>query len=328
VIRSTPEDFRVDEVLGFRPDGEGEHVLLRIEKRNTNTAWLADQLARLADVPSRDVSYAGLKDRHAVTRQWFSVRLAGRPEPEWEKIESEEAHLLEYGRHRRKLKRGALKANRFQILIRELDGEREELESRLHRIKEQGVPNFFGEQRFGHDEGNLLMASRLFGGERMKLSRNKRGIYLSAARSYLFNQVLAERIRNENWDRALTGDLMMLDGSRAIFPVAEPDDEISERLQRLDIHPTGPLYGTGDSGTASDCETLERRVLESQNSWREGLERSGMRAERRALRIRVADLSWDWREQSGLQLQFQLPPGSYATALLRELVHCSTGKSQ
>ncbi len=319
-IRARPEDFQVDELLGFRPDGEGEHVLLHLEKRNTNTTWLADRLARLAGVPARDMSYAGLKDRHAVTRQWFSVRLAGRPEPEWGEIESEEIRLLEHGRHRRKLKRGALRANRFRIRIRNIEGDREELESRLQQIGEQGVPNYFGEQRFGHDEGNLRMALRMFSGERMKLSRNKRGLYLSAARSYLFNQLLAERIRAGNWNQALPGDLMMLDGSRAIFPITEPDDEIRERIQRLDIHPTGPLYGAGASELAADSAALEQRILADHKEWCDGLERSGLKQERRALRIRVGDLHWEWKEENDLELRFQLSPGSYATAVLRELV--------
>lgn len=326
LIRSQPEDFQVDELLGFCPDGEGEHVLLHLEKRNTNTAWLADQLARLAGVPARDVSYAGLKDRYAVTRQWFSVRLAGRPEPEWERIESEEIRLLEQGHHRRKLKRGALKANRFRIRIRNLEDGREELESRLRQISEQGVPNYFGEQRFGHGEDNLQMALRLFGGERMKLSRNKRGLYLSAARSYLFNQVLAERIRAGNWNRALSGDLMMLDGSRAIFPVGEPDDEIRERIQRLDIHPTGPLYGAGKSELADKSAALEQRVLADVKTWCDGIERAGLKGERRALRIRVTDLHWEWKEANDLELCFQLSPGSYATAVLRELVQYHAGE--
>jgi tRNA pseudouridine13 synthase len=322
-IRCRPEDFQVDEILGFRPDGEGEHILLHIRKRNANTGWVAGELARLAGVPMRDVSYAGLKDRNAVTSQWFSVRLAGKEQPDWRELESAELTLLESGHHRRKLRRGALKENRFRILIRNLRGDREELEKRLVRLQQQGSPNFFGEQRFGHQENNLPMADLLFDGKLKKLNRNKRGLYLSAARSYLFNQLLAERVQRGDWERALPGDLMMLDGSRAIFPVQEIDGEIRHRVEIQDIHPTGPLFGEGQSDTGCEVQALELRILHSRPSWEEGLKRFGLKSERRALRSRARELKWSWPQEDQLQLSFGLAPGSYATALLREIIQYS-----
>jgi tRNA pseudouridine13 synthase len=319
-IRCQPEEFQVDEVLGFEPDGEGEHLLLRIRKRNSNTGWVAGELARLAGVPMRDVSYAGLKDRNAVTSQWFCVRLAGKAEPDWHELESEELTLLQLGRHRRKLRRGTLRENRFQILVRNLQGDRDKLENRLAQIKQRGVPNFFGEQRFGHKENNLGMADLLFEGKLKKLNRNKRGLYLSAARSYLFNQLLAERVETGAWEQAMPGDLMMLDGSRAIFSPQEIDEEIQHRLEILDIHPTGPLFGDGASGVELEVLALEQRILENHPAWLEGLKRFGLKPERRALRSRIRELEWSWPAEDQLELRFGLAPGSYATTLLRELL--------
>ncbi len=319
-IRRQPEDFQVEEILGFRPDGDGEHVLLHIRKRNTNTGWLAGELARMAKLPLRDISYAGLKDRNAVTSQWFSVRLAGREEPNWLELESEDLKLLERERHRRKLRRGALRENRFRILIRNLQGERGQLEKHLEHIRHNGIPNYFGEQRFGHEENNLRMADLLFAGKLKKPNRQKRGLYLSAARSYLFNRLLAERVEKGDWNQALPGDLMMLDGSRALFPVPEIDAEIEHRVQMLDIHPTGPLFGEGEPETGPTILAREQRILQEYPSWAEGLKRFGLDPERRALRCRVRDLEWSWHAEDQLELRFGLPPGSYATSVLREII--------
>ncbi|MCP3882514.1 MAG: tRNA pseudouridine(13) synthase TruD [Sulfitobacter sp.] len=212
VIRSSTEDFKVDEILGFEPDGDGEHVLLHLRKRQTNTIWLAGQIAKLAKVPKRDVSYAGLKDRHAVTSQWFSVRLASQPEPDWRGLESSQIELLRAERHRRKLRIGALRGNRFQLLIRELNADTTSLQQRLQQIKTAGMPNYFGEQRFGHDYGNLVQANALFERRLGKIERKLRGLLISTARSQLFNEVLAARIERESWNRPLGGDYVKLAG--------------------------------------------------------------------------------------------------------------------
>ncbi len=159
LIRVNPEDFQVDEILGFELSGEGEHVCLHIRKRNSNTAFVAKQIARLADVKNMDVSYAGLKDRNAVTTQWFSVYLSNKTEPDWQQLNTDEVEVLEVVRHNRKLRRGALKGNRFKICVRELQGDHESLEQRLQTIRGKGVPNYFGEQRFGRD--NLEQATAM-----------------------------------------------------------------------------------------------------------------------------------------------------------------------
>jgi tRNA pseudouridine13 synthase len=207
-VRLTPEDFQVDEILGFEPDGEGEHLLLQIRKRETNTQWLARQLASFAGVPPRDVSYAGLKDRHAVTTQWYSIRLAGRAEADWRRLESDQIEILRVERHRRKLRPGALKGNRFLLVIRALSGRPEKLEEQLGQIRELGMPNYFGEQRFGQDYGNLQHAERLFSGKAGAIDRKLRGLLISSVRSQLFNEVLAARIETDCWDCPIPGDYM------------------------------------------------------------------------------------------------------------------------
>ena len=186
-LRASPEDFRVDEELGFEPDGEGEHALVRVRKRGANTAWVARRLAELAGVRVREVSYAGLKDRDAVTSQWFSVWLPGRADPDWAALDDAEVTVIEYGRHRRKLRRGCHRGNRFALVLRELSCDREIIESRLRSVAKVGVPNYFGPQRFGRDGGNLTAALGLFRGSLRCRDRQRRGIYLSGARARRFN---------------------------------------------------------------------------------------------------------------------------------------------
>ncbi len=319
LIRSTPEDFLVDEIPLVEPDGEGEHRLLLVEKRNSNTAWVAGQLARLAGVSRMDVSYAGLKDRHALTRQWFSVRLAGKPEPDWGAIESPEFRVLERARHSRKLRVGALKGNRFRIRVRDLAGDMAALQTTLEIIRHEGVPNYFGEQRFGTDDANLRSARALFNGELKRVKRDKRGFYLSAVRSLLFNKVLAARVEAGNWNRPLSGERMMLAGTRSSFAAPSLDDEITERLERMDIHLSGPLWGRGERMVSGEVAELESTVLQPEQFWCEGLERFGLQMERRPLRIAVSDLTWVLQDNL-LELDFRLPKGCFATALLRECV--------
>jgi tRNA pseudouridine13 synthase len=319
-IRSRAEDFQVDEIPSFEPDGEGEHLLLRIRKRNTNTDWLARQLARLGGLPIVDVGYAGLKDRNAVTSQWFSLRLAGRPEPDWRDLESDEIQILERVWHGRKLRRGALQGNRFRLLIRALSGQSPALEQRLQQLRQGGFPNYFGEQRFGHGYGNLERADAMFARRLKRLDRHRRGLYISAARSQLFNQVLAARLEQGNWNRPLAGDLLMLEGTQSWFPALEIDSELERRAAQLDLHPTGPLWGRGRPQVDGPAGALEATVLADFEFWCQGLEHCGLSQERRALRVAVADLAWTFPTADELELSFSLPAGSYATALLRELL--------
>lgn len=319
-FRSTAEDFVVDEVLGFDPDGDGNHALLHIRKRNTNTEWLARQLAELAGVPLSEVGYAGLKDRHAVTTQYFSINLSGKQEPDWHALESAEITLLDVDRHHRKLKRGNLLQNCFRITLRALAGECADLEQRLEKIRAHGVPNYFGAQRFGHDGGNLAKARALFCGEFHERDRHLRGLYLSAARSWLFNRVLSARVAAGNWDRALPGESLLMNGTTSTFTVRLLSSEIERKVAEGELHPGGPLWGRGKPAVLAEVLALETSQLADESVFREGLEKAGLEQERRSLRLPVSELLWQFVESDVLQLEFALPAGTYATSVLRELV--------
>jgi tRNA pseudouridine13 synthase len=318
-LRATPEDFQVDELLGFEPDGVGDHALLHVRKRNTNTDWLARQITKLAHVKPVDVGYCGLKDRNAVTTQWFSVNLSGKTEPDWAQLNDDNTHVQLATRHRRKLQRGAHKANRFTITLRELHGDRVELEQRLQRIAADGVPNYFGEQRFGSDAQNVERARALFANPDAVRDRHQRSILISAARSYLFNAVLARRVSERTWNRALDGEACMLDGTHSFFVVDAVDATLEQRIATHDVHPSGPLWGRGEPALRGRARQVEDDVLAPFDDLRAGLEQAGLRQERRALRLRVQQLVWDFPDAQSLRLEFVLTPGSYATTVLREV---------
>lgn len=313
----TAEDFQVDEVLGFAPDGDGQHVLIQLRKQGSNTDGIARQLAKLAGVRVADVGYAGLKDRHAVTSQWFSVDLAGRPEPDWTQLETADLQVLHVARHRRKLRRGTLTGNRFALRLRDIRGDRAALQERIDAIRRRGVPNYFGPQRFGRD--NLQKAAAMFAGTLTVRDRHLRGLYLSAARALLFNEVLARRVANDTWDNALPGDAMQLDGSGSFFVIDVLDDALRERLARFDVHPTGPLWGRGSAPCAYSARQCEEEALRDHLPWRDGLERAGCDHARRPLRVAVNEMIWE-RSDLHLKLRFFLPAGAYATMVAREIV--------
>jgi tRNA pseudouridine13 synthase len=323
VIRAVTDDFQVDEILGFEPDGAGQHTFLHLRKRDTNTLWLAKQLAAFAGVGQRDVGYAGLKDRHGVTSQWFSVDLAGRPEPCWERLASDQLQVLRIVRHERKLRVGALQGNRFRLRIRALNADPQNLEQRLQQLRGSGMPNYFGEQRFGREYANLAQAEALFERRLGRVERKLRGLLISAARSQLFNEVLAERIAQGSWDLPLSGEYFMLDGTRSGFSTEVPDATLLERCRSMDIHPSGPLWGRGRAPVSGETQALEEALLAPYPIWRNGLEHVGLQQERRALRVRIGDLAWEISGHDSLLLEFSLPAGCYATVLLRELLRVS-----
>lgn len=318
VLRAGIEDFQVEEDLGFEPSGAGEHVLLHVRKRDSNTEWVAKRIVRLAGVAPMAVSYAGLKDRRALTSQWFSVQLPGRSDPDWTALNDDHVQVLAVHRHHRKLRRGALRGNRFTLVVRELEGERNAIEQRLEQIAAEGVPAYFGEQRFGREGGNVARALEMFGGRRVP--RHQRSILLSATRSWLFNQVLAERVRRGDWNRVISGDVAMLDGSHSVFAVESVDAGLRQRCTALDLHPTGPLWGRGDLASTGEVLVLEREVLSEYGALQEGLEAAGLEQQRRALRQRVHGLQWQWLEPSVLRVSFALDKGEYATSVMRELL--------
>jgi tRNA pseudouridine13 synthase len=326
-IRCSLEDFRVEEQLGYEPEGEGEHLWLYLRKRGTNTDWSARALARWAGVGPAAVSYAGMKDRHAVTDQWFSIHLPGRPDPDPDRLGLPELTILDARRHRRKLQRGGLKSNRFHLVVRQLLGETDSIPERLQRLQTLGVPNYFGAQRFGHDGANVDNARRLFVGELRRVDRHRRGLYLSAARARLFNEVLSRRVRDDSWRLGMDGDLMMLDGSHSVFATETLDDELHTRLARLDIHPSGPLWGRDGTRPTAAALVLEQEVAETDPELRDGLVAAGVRAERRALRLALGEAECRLGDAGTLELVFSLPAGAYATVVLRELLEVSAARA-
>jgi len=317
VLRAQAADFRVDEILGFEPSGAGEHAFVLVEKTDANTEWVARQLADATGVAPLAVGFAGLKDRHAVTRQAFTVQLPGRADPDWQALAIDGVRVLSATRHDRKLKRGAHRGNRFRIRLREVRGERVAIEARLDAIRARGVPNYFGEQRFGRDGRNIALAESLFAGRRMP--RAQRGFALSAARSEIFNTLLATRVADASWDRALEGEVCMLDGSHAVFGPEPIDSELAGRLAAFDIHPTGPMWGAGELRSMALVRQLELAAAAANEGLARGLERAGLSQERRALRLRVAGMQHEWEAVDCLVLEFQLAAGAFATAVLREL---------
>lgn len=316
-FRVEPADFRVEELPAFAPSGEGEHLLLEIEKTGMNTAFVAGLLARWAGVAPMAVSYAGMKDRHAITRQRFSVHLPKRQAPALDTLPSEGLRVLASDWHARKLQRGALAGNRFVLVLREVSGDREAIQMRLALIQCGGVANYFGEQRFGQDGGNLDAARAMFAGRRA--GREQRSILLSAARSALFNAVLHARVRSATWDTGVDGDLWVLAGSRSVFGPEPFSAQLRARVDVHDIHPAGPLWGCGDLRQGEPAATQIRAALAGSEAIRDGLERAGLNMESRALRLLPAAMDWQWLDASTLQLGFELPPGAYATSVLYAL---------
>jgi len=316
-LREEADDFFVDEQLGFEATGAGEHWLVHIEKRDANTGWVGKQLAQFAGVTERDIGYAGMKDRHAVTRQWFSVLAKKGRETDWNACAIEGVSVLSATRHARKVQRGALRGNAFAIRIRDVEGDRTMADARIAQIAAQGVPNYFGEQRFGRGGANVDKALAMFGGRRVE--RAERSILLSAARSEIFNAVLAARVSDGSWQQALAGDVFQLDGRSAIFGPEPLDDAQQQRVATMDIHPTGPMFGRGDLRSAERVLELESSVIDRYPELCAGLSAAGLEYERRALRLPARDFACTWQEND-LVARFTLPAGSYATTVLRELV--------
>ena len=321
-IRSRPEDFRVTELPLVEPEGQGGHLWLEVENRDANTDWVARQLAECAAAPLRDIGYAGLKDRHALTRQWFSIGMQEARNPEWRHWDIPGIRILRADRHGRKLKRGALRGNRFELAVRDLEGDFDSLPGRLEALRARGVPNYFGPQRFGFGGANVPRGLHWLrnGG---RLPRAKRSLYLSAVRSFLFNEVLALRIVEELWDQIVDGDIAMLAGSRSVFACEMPDPVLEARCAAFDIHPSGPLPGRGGLRPDRRAALLERQALQDHQEALTALDNAGLEADRRSLRLVPAGLEWTLDETASgadLRLRFELPPGAYATAVLRELV--------
>ncbi len=300
-LKGLNEDFIVTELPLQLPSGEGEHLWLDVEKNGANTAFVAQQLADAAGVNEWDVGYAGLKDRYAITRQWFSIYLPngkGKGEtPDLTQLQHPEFKVLSQNRHVRKLRPGDLKGNRFRIVLRDVVGDRDAVEANLKAVALHGVPNYFGAQRFGFEGGNVEQGRAMLAREIRVRNPKKKGIYLSAVRSFVFNEVLALRIQQGLWGKTLAGDVMDDDG-----------------------RPTGPLWGRGRVSSTDQAQALENGVAACHATLCEGMEHVGLDQERRALVASPVDMSWDWLQANQLVLTFSLPAGNYATSVLNEIL--------
>lgn len=317
-FRSSVDDFRVIERLGFELTESGEHQMLYVRKTGRNTGDVADWLAKQAGIKLMDVGFCGLKDKQAITEQWFSLYLPGKPDielPEEAGIE-----IIKRTRHNKKLRRGTHKANHFILVLRHCSGEPSQWQNRLESIASLGFPNYFAEQRFGFSFGNLDRALGMFGGSMRRVKRNQKSLYLSAARSWLFNRLCAQRLQDNNWDRGIEGECFILEGTRSYFSSENPQQEAS-RLAELDIHTSAALWGRGEPDSL--CQALP--WTENEQKMQAGLEEAGLKMERRALRALAHDLSWHWQDADTLELKFDLNNGCFATAVLREIANCTIG---
>ncbi len=325
VIRCMPEDFKVTELNEIELSAEGEHLWLYVQKIGCNTDWVANQLSNVCQVPRRQVGFAGLKDRHAVTQQWFSVQLS--KVTDIEKIQSalpDAVTILKSNKHSRKIKVGQLDANHFEILIRNIvhsiDGDKNQIELNIQNIIENGVPNYFGPQRFGHGMGNIQKCQNWFSGSYKVKTRNLKSLLISTARSHIFNCIVAQRIKDGTWNTPITGDILQLNKSHSWFPLSDATpEETCKRLIEFDIHITAAMYGEDKVQSTQECAELETSIANQFPIYQQGFEKFRLKQDRRAMRIFPIDFTHKWIGDN-LKLDFKLLPGAYATGIIREIL--------
>ena len=317
LLKAECADFVVKENLGYSMAGEGEFVAVRVRKTDANTLFVGEKLAQFAGISARNMSYAGLKDRRAVTEQWFSLQMPGKTTPDFGDFQLEGIEILEVTRHNRKIRTGSLDGNYFDILLRNAI-ENDDLKVRLENLSKFGFPNYFTEQRFGRDGHNLTQALRWAKGEIQVKDRKKRSFYLSAARSEVFNLVVSERLKQGVANRVLPNDIVQLSGSHSWFVADEKEDlnVLQLRLEQGDLQLTAPLIGE----TAQPACSLENDIVQQHQDIANLMKQERLKPARRPLLMKPKDFNWQF-EETGLRLKFYLPAGSYATALVRELVN-------
>ncbi|NKF49765.1 tRNA pseudouridine(13) synthase TruD [Shewanella sp. WXL01] len=316
-LRTENADFIVQEILPFSPTGEGEHHLVQIRKSGFNTNQVVDMLAKFAKVHPKEVTYAGQKDKNAVTEQWFGIRIPGKDTPDWQAFSQQNITVLQSSRHSKKLRIGALLGNKFTLTLRNVS-DTAAFEARLEQVLKTGVPNYFGEQRFGHNGKNLTLGRNMLNGGRKIKDRKKRSMFLSAVRSNIFNLVVSHRLQTSGL-QGLDGDCVMLSGSKSYFVADSWDDTIEQRLITKDIQLSAPLWGRGAALAQGDAAQIEQAALTGFEQDLKGLEQAGLEQERRPLMLEPQGLKWQLADNT-MVLEFILPAGSYATSVLRELV--------
>jgi tRNA pseudouridine13 synthase len=322
-IRTTPEDFQVVERPLYVPCGTGEHLYVRVTKRNLSTPDLVQRLSSTLGIKAQAIGVAGLKDARAVTTQMVSLH--GVEADRLTRIPTDDRMLVieVLGRHRNRLRTGHHAGNTFRLVIRDVvEHAHETVPLMMATLVRRGVPNYFGPQRQGWEGDNYRTGAALLADKarRDKMSRAKRMWYLNSYQSYLFNRMLARRI--DRLDRILTGDWAMKSDNGACFLVEDADRE-QPRADRFEISPTGILFGSRVSWASGEPGEIEQAVLAEEGTTQEQLVQAakacGFRGERRSLRVQLLELKWTL-EGSVLTISFALPPGAYATSVLRELM--------
>ncbi len=317
-FKSVPEDFQVHEYFEGQFSGEGEHIVLRIEKRGMTTEEVVKSLARLINKSIKLISYAGLKDRQALATQWLSVHAPGEVIEGIETLSAPGWRVLEATRHNKKLRPGYLTGNQFVMKLRDVSDEGD-LAARIEQIKKSGVPNYFGEQRFGRECGNLVKAEELLVQGRKVKDRFLKGMYCSAARSWLYNLILAKRVKEGTWNIPLSGDVMQLSGSNSIFVIDEVEELLLKRVVDKDISPASPLPGKNKHLVKGVALDGINEIYADWLPWLAGLERLGLEEAWRCNILQVEQCTYTIKDNTA-ELSFRLQAGSYATAVLNELV--------
>ncbi len=318
LIKSSPEDFEVEESLGFEPSGAGEHLFLWVEKRGLGTMELIERLAREYGLKPSLFGHSGLKDKHALTRQWLSLHLPGTASPV-NQTDGDGYRILRQLRHHKKLRPGSHRGNRFRVCLRQFDDFTDETRQQIESVSRNGFANYFGRQRFGSRQDNVRQALAQLG--KRRLPRARKSLYLSSLRSHLFNQILAQRIRCGYWQKPLDGDVFMLRGSHSIFSETA-DEQLLERYRRMDISSCASLYGAGRNLMSAQALELERQQFEKHADIVECLDRHDSKLQMRPLRVGVDSFDYEYdAEKSTLRLELSLPTGSYVTSLLEHFVN-------
>jgi tRNA pseudouridine13 synthase len=320
-IRASPEDFRVDEVPAYLPSGAGPHLYVRIEKRGRTTRDAVRALAHALGVAERDAGFAGMKDKDAVTTQWLSFPVAKDPDPA--ALAGAGLRVLEISRHANKLRTGHVRANRFSLLVR--GGDPGRARAAAEALAARGLPNFFGPQRFGAEGRNAEVGRALLRGEgspevrRASRDRFLRRLAISAYQALLFNRWLVERLGDGLFASAVRGDVMKKLDTGGLFDCEDPQVD-GARVARFEISPAGPMFGHKLRAAAHEALEREERILAAEGMSCAAFARGGGEAEgtRRAARLPVrVEVE---PEGDGYRAAFELPKGSYATVVLRELM--------
>lgn len=325
-LRVAPEDFVVDEVPAYLPSGEGEHLFVRFEKRELTTPEAVRRLAGVLGADVRDAGWAGLKDRHAVTTQWASFARADRDLALAATIDG--VRVLEAARHGNKLRTGHLVGNAFTLRVRDVPADRHaDADHVLHNLARTGVPNYFGEQRFGVNGRNLYRARAwLVDGGSAPRDRFERKLLVSVIQASLFNEVAAARVRDGLLGRALDGDILRVEESGGLFISRDPDKD-DPRVASWELSPTGPMFGARMRAAEGVTLERERTVLAASGLDDAKLERFRAFGEgtRRVLRVRPSEprVATDGDD---LVVSFTLPKGAYATVVMRELLGPAAGE--